>query len=458
MLKNIFTNVTAVMVAACLFFSLATFAEKSAYAVPSFGHQTGLSCSVCHTVFPELTPFGRTFKMNGFTFSNQTQTKGYTLPISGMLELSHTMLKDNDGILNNGIAPFDNPEDTATERTNLPQQASVFYGGLIYGEHTGALAQLTYDGTANSIALDLTDIRYANTTKIGDKDTAYGLTLNNAPGVEDLWNSTPIWGFPFATSAVAPTPAAGTLIDGALATQVGGIGAYGYWNDLIYAGVSVYRTTFDGITRPLGAGSTPTMVTDGAVPYWRLALAHNWDKHNIEIGTYGLKADIFPGGASKGSTDKFTDTALDAQYQFIGDPHLLTLRTTWIHEKQELDASFNQGLSANDSNTLQTFKLNGSYYYRSPAGDIGGSLGYFQTTGNKDTLLYVPDPVVGSQYSSPDTKGYLLELDYVLKQQYKFSLQYIIYAEFNGAHTDYDGSGRNAQDNNTLYLLAWLMF
>jgi len=458
MLKNIFTNVTVVVLAACLFFSLASITKKSAYAVPSFGHQTGLSCTVCHTAFPELTPFGRTFKMNGFAFSNQTQDKGYTLPISGMLELSHTMLKDNEGILNNGIAPFDNPEDTATERTNLPQQASVFYGGRIYGDHTGALAQLTYDGTANSIALDLTDIRYANITKIGGKDTVYGLTLNNAPGVEDLWNSTPIWGFPFASSAVAPTPAAGTLIDGALATQVGGIGAYSYWNNLIYAGVSVYRTTYNGITRPLGAGSTPEMVTDGAVPYWRAALQHNWDMHAIEIGTYGLMADIFPGGASKGSTDRFTDAALDAQYQFIGDQHLLSLRTTWIHEKQALDASYDQGLSANDSNILQTFKINGSYCYRAPAGDIGGALGYFQTTGNQDTLLYAPDPVGGSQNGSPDSKGYLLELDYTLKQQYKFSLQYIIYAEFNGAHTDYDGSGRNAQDNNTLYLLAWLMF
>ena len=360
--------------------------------------------------------------------------------------------------MNSGIAPFDNPDKSPVDNTNLPQQASVFYGGRIYGDHTGALAQLTYDGTANSIALDLTDVRYANNCKLAGKDLAYGLTLNNAPGVEDVWNSTPIWGFPFAASAVAPTPAAGTLIDGALATQVGGIGAYGYWDNLLYGGVSVYRTTYSGITRPLGAGSTPTMVTDGAVPYWRLTLQHNWDKNAIEIGTYGLVADIFPGGASIGSTDKFTDNALDAQYQFIGDPHLITLRTTWIHEKQELDASFDQGLAANTSNTLQTFKINGSYYYRSPAGDVGCSLGYFTTTGNRDTLLYAADPVVGSQYGSPDSKGYLVELDYVLKQQYKFSLQYIIYSEFNGAHTNYDGFGRDAPDNDTLYLLAWLMF
>jgi hypothetical protein len=36
-----------------------------AHAVPSFARQTGLACEACHTVFPELTPFGRQFKANG---------------------------------------------------------------------------------------------------------------------------------------------------------------------------------------------------------------------------------------------------------------------------------------------------------------------------------------------------------------------------------------------------------
>ncbi len=40
----------------------------------------------------------------------------------------------------------------------------------------------------------------------------------------------------------------------------------------------------------------------------------------------------------------------------------------------------------------------------------------------------------------------------------KSSLQYTIYNKFNGAHSDYDGFGRNASDNNTLYFLIWLAF
>ena len=37
-----------------------------AQALPSFARQTGQPCAVCHTVFPELTPFGRRFKIGGY--------------------------------------------------------------------------------------------------------------------------------------------------------------------------------------------------------------------------------------------------------------------------------------------------------------------------------------------------------------------------------------------------------
>jgi hypothetical protein len=37
----------------------------------------------------------------------------------------------------------------------------------------------------------------------------------------------------------------------------------------------------------------------------------------------------------------------------------------------------------------------------------------------------------------------------------QFALQYTFYSRFNGARHNYDGSGRSAADNNTLYLLLW---
>src|SRR3984957_14396452 len=71
-------------------------------AVPSFARQTGMACASCHTVFPELTPFGREFKLNGYVLDNIKQVTGIdtadrqTLainsipPISLMAQISYT--------------------------------------------------------------------------------------------------------------------------------------------------------------------------------------------------------------------------------------------------------------------------------------------------------------------------------------------------------------------------------
>ena len=37
-------------------------------------------------------------------------------------------------------------------------------------------------------------------------------------------------------------------------------------------------------------------------------------------------------------------------------------------------------------------------------------------------------------------------------------LQFTHYDKFNGARTNYDGFVRKAADNDTIYLLGWLMF
>ena len=139
---------------------------ENVLAVPSFARQTGMSCTVCHTNWPQLTPFGRTFKMDGYTFSKETGSGRWYPPVAAMFQASFTDLKENSGILRNGVAPFDDAAESAEDKFNIPQQASVFYGGKIV-DRAGAFIQLTYDGTANEIALDNTDIRYARSTLAG---------------------------------------------------------------------------------------------------------------------------------------------------------------------------------------------------------------------------------------------------------------------------------------------------
>src|SRR5215472_1541751 len=53
-------------VAALTVFATFGFAGP-AQALPSFARQTGQPCGTCHTDFPALTPFGRSFKLRGYT-------------------------------------------------------------------------------------------------------------------------------------------------------------------------------------------------------------------------------------------------------------------------------------------------------------------------------------------------------------------------------------------------------
>jgi DNA invertase Pin-like site-specific DNA recombinase len=45
-----------------------------------------------------------------------------------------------------------------------------------------------------------------------------------------------------------------------------------------------------------------------------------------------------------------------------------------------------------------------------------------------------------------------------LAHEYRGAVQYTAYTRFNGGSTNYDGSGRNASGNNTVYLLARFVF
>jgi len=423
-------------------------------AIPSFQRQTDMSCATCHTAYPELTSFGRHFKAMGYVMSKSDKLYEWPPPLSGVAKVSftHTDKAQPPGSVENTAANLTNT--TTNDFLYVPQILGVYYGGKIVYKF-GALVQGNYEGVSDEFKLDITDVRFANMTG----NWIYGVTMNNAPTLEDLWNSAPVWGFPYEFSPVVPTPAADPLINGALLeNQLGGVSGYVFWNNMIYANVAVYRTTSDGVTEFLGAGTQPETVVDGAVPYWRLALTHMWGKHSVEFGQYGLVADVYPEGAGSGPTNQIWDLALDAQYQYLSGKHIFTGAGTWIHEKQDWDASHPLGDTTNSSDSLDTLKINLNYYYRFSLGTVGGTIGYFQTTGSSDSSLYAPDPVNGSRTGSPDSRGFTLEADFLLYDRQKLALQYTFYDKFNGATSNYDGYGRDASDNNTLFLLLRFMF
>jgi hypothetical protein len=451
----------------------------AALAVPSFARQTGMACEACHTVYPELTHFGRVFKASGYVLDNLKQVRdvnskkeqllelAQTPPLSIMLQISYTQLKTPLPDLANVDVPGEAQNGTA----GFPQQLSLFYAGKI-APHFGGFVQITYANDSGTIGIDNTDLRFADTKILpNDQSLIYGISLNNNPTVQDLWNTTPAFGFPYASSNAMVSPLASTTIDGGLAQDVAGLSAYAFWNESVYAEFGGYRSAKQGATNQLTGAAGPldgtvSNVIEGVAPYWRVAYERNWDRHSLEVGLYGAQFRLLPGGSPgapvplRGPINRFNDVAEDIQYQFLGEEQLFTLEATRIHESMRLDASFASGAAANPSDNLTTTRFWATYYHRRR---IGGTLGYFSTTGSADPGLYpAPSPgtagTITSATGAPDTRGWIAELNYLPWLNTKLSIQYTKYTKFNGGSTNYDGVGRNASDNDTLYLLLWFSY
>jgi hypothetical protein len=160
----------------------------------------------------------------------------------------------------------------------------------------------------------------------------------------------------------------------------------------------------------------------------------------------------------------------------MGKNYVFTTRASYIHEKQTLDAHFAVGESDNPTNTLNSLKAQASLAWNT---DAAGNKwvftgGYFNTWGSTNCLYLnggnacgsgVPGMPIASQNGSPNTDGWIAEIAWFPFAMSKSSpwpyfnarlgLQYKWYNKFNGASTNYDGAGRNASDNNTLFAYLW---
>lgn len=435
-----------------LWFLLALFlllqVPRAVHAVPSFARQTGMQCSGCHTVFPELNSFGRQFKLRAYTLGNANADATFpaNLPVSAILQITRTTTANADGV---------DPEMLPRDRQTIAQTAGVYYAGRIT-ERTGAMVQYSHDGIERRWGVEMADMRFADSTTItGERDLLFGVTLNNAPTLTDVWNSTPMWSFPHVDPA-GVMPAASTMLDMQLSSQVGGVTAYALIDNLVYAEAGFYRSAKRGVMRPLGWGVEKTRVVDGYAPYWRLALQREFGAHSVAAGILGLNAKLLldPNDASM-SSDRYRDVALDAQYQYLGGEHSFSSQMLLMRERQNLAASFAQGMASNESNVLKTARIGAHYFYRRT---LGGGIQAFSTRGTADSMRYGMGPVMGSANGRPDSAGWVAELDYLPVENVKLALRRTAYRKFNGGSNDYDGFGRNAADNNNWFLMGWFMF
>jgi hypothetical protein len=444
------------LVSAFLLLGLAFWVPvPQAHAVPSFSRQTGFACSSCHMNPPELTPLGRVFKLNGYTMPGMKtiHVKGEgkqtglnlleSLPLSVLFDTSFTSTKSPQPSSQNGNFEF-------------PQDVSLFLSGA-WSTHVGSFVQVTYNTQDNRFSWDNTEVRYANATKLKGKDLVYGITVNNNPSVEDLWNDTPAWGFPWVSNDLAPGPSASAIVNGTLAQDVAGVGAYGMWNNHLYLDGSIYRSEHVGGPQPNPGVDFPFNIR-GMAPYWRAAWQTTLSKNNyLEIGTYGMHLKSSPQNIT-GPEDGYTDWAVDFQFdrtlpQFKND--ILSLRGTYIRENSSLNATFLLGEASQIPHHLNTVQANAEYHL----GDkYSATLGWFNITGTPDPLLFSVAPVSGSANGDPRSNGYIINASWWPVQNIDLAMQYTGYLRFNGAATNYDGFGRKATANNTVYLLARFVF
>ena len=436
---------------------------RPAEAVPSFTRQTGQPCATCHTAFPELTPFGRNFKLTGYTMEGDTTS---VPPIAAMLMpgFTHTQSKQD--------AP---PAPGLKTNDNLAtQQITGLYAGTVYG-NLGAFIQVSGNPITGQVWFDGSDARYVDSFNLFGKTAYVGIDVNNTPTIEDPWNTMGSWGFPQLSSAAAAFSPPGTHID-SLAQSIGGVGAYVWWNELVYADFTAYGGYDKNTLEVFGMQPGPTPdVQQGVMPYWRLAVEPHWGDNYWMVGTFGMYGQTVPGGQYGFGSDNYLDVGFDTQYQYAGDQYSVTVKATDIIEKQRFNASVNPaiGLASNVNDQLNNFKANATFVW-----DHTYSLtaGYFNVSGSGDPIWDTGQYGGAGSVSSPNGDGMILDAAYLpfshgSPKPYKsanarIGIQYVKYFNLYGGSNNFDGLAgtpgaggtHNALGNNTLFLYAWAAF
>ncbi|MGB8278994.1 MAG: hypothetical protein WCF20_13835 [Methylovirgula sp.] len=471
-----------VLAATALGGAAALVASTPAEAVPSFARQTGMACEACHTVFPELTPFGRRFKLNGYTLtttpdgvSDINQAKERVLALAPFPPLSFLFQASYDRWAR---APIDaNGLPGQTDTAQFPDAMTIMYGGRVT-DHIGAWIQLTYTQNSGTIGIDTTEVRYSDHN--ADSSLVWGVLANNSVGMQDVWN-TGWWSLPaFSMESLyveSPNGVGGLTgpIISSFATNVAGVGAYVFYNDAFYLEGAVYRSACPGTIN--SAQDSTNLATcggiiQGAAPYWRAAYELDWGKNSLSVGTTGMYVDyipcvglgsiitnpgacsvdgINPESASGGPGNRYLDVGGDWQYQYIGDNHIFSLAGHYMHEHVDVSPLFiTNGEYSNTTDYLDQFVVTASYYYQRR---FGGYVSFVSTTGSNDPAL------LGGN-GSPNNQYEVFEFDYMPWLNTKFLVQYDLYNRVANNQSPFYPSGyaTKASDNNTIVGGLWMAF
>ena len=463
------TRLHSLLAATALVFTLI---PGSARALPAFNRQTGQNCVACHAggQFPELTPYGRLFKLTGYTIGERS------IPISAMAVASLSKVA-------NTSKSDDTGADFQKNNSLIFATASLFLAGKVT-DNIGAFAQITYDPYATQTPdgsfhghsnADNIDIRYADRFITDKRDLIFGFSANNNPSIADPWNTAAAW----MQYVPVPSPTSSRFIDGnapypgyGAGGNLAGLSGYMFWNQTIYAELAGYGTS-RGVSSFMSAGVADADKTKlrGVNPYWRLAYNREWGAHSLMVGTSGMVSRVYDDPldtSDPGTTHRFRDLGLDAQYQYLLDPHAVTAQLAYMNNQVRYSntgiGAAPPGTNLSDTNRVLRGKLTYAYQAR-----YGGGLGLFNLSGTNNPVYVTYNPggegstpsagqPAGNRTGSPSTRGMTLEAFWTPIQFLRVGAQFTGYNRFNGASKNYDGYGRNASDNNSLFLYTWLAY
>ena len=472
-LKNLFASFLLALVCFLYF--------GSANALPLFSRQTGQNCVSCHAggQYPELTPYGRHFKLTAYTIGKRTD-----IPVS--VQYVGGAATSTNG--NNGTGQV--------QQSGKLESNYLFLniGGKIT-DNFGAFSQWYYafneqvsgNGSIpnqNQFAADVQDWRYADHF-VGEstdiiKDFIWGASLNNYAGVTDVWNSSPMWMYPYMgsnkNSSTYGLPFNSRL--SAYSVRNPGYGVYGYVNRNFYGEVNLYQSGGAGalswMTYP-ASNSNPNSAPSylqGLNPYFRFAYqsderaGHNWmlgflganiNQYSscntvADSSSYGGAIPACNGPVNSPALSagvvKYQDRAIDSQYQYLVDPHTVTAQARYTKE----NISDPMGvLYSNSSNKTNSFLSKVSYVYNAT---YGAAVAFQNITGTADAY-YGTNAVTGANLN-PNSTAWIPSVWIQLLQNIRLTYQYTAFTKYNGGTTNYNGLGANASANNASWLYLWV--
>ena len=453
----------------------------TANALPLFARQTGQNCVACHAggQYPELTPYGRYFKMTGYTIGQRTN-----IPLS--VQYVGGAATSTNG--NNGTGQVHQSGKLESNYLLLD------VGGKIT-DNFGAFSQWYYAfdqqvsgqgivPNQNQFGADVQDWRYADHYVGASTDTVkdfiWGASLNNYAGVTDVWNSSPMWMYPYMGSTRNYSTFGlpfGTRLS-AYSIHNPGYGVYGYVNQNFYGEVNLYQSGGAGalswMTYP-ASNSNPNSAPSylqGLNPYFRFAYqSDEHDGHNWMVGFLGANINQYSscntvaGSSSYRGTAptcdgpvnapalsagvvKYQDRAVDGQYQYLVDPHAVTAQARYTKESISDPTGI---LYGNPSNKTNSFLSKVSYVYNAT---YGAAVAFQNITGTADT--HYGTNAVTNVALNPNSTAWIPSIWYQLSQNARITYQYFAFTKYNGGTINYNGLGTNASANNASWLYLWL--